>query len=146
MIWFLKGISIFLSLFLLGSCSLQSEGAAENEIDETAFLYPEFIDEILLFQHDNHDKIDSIGFKIAEINDSLFYHPYTNNIENNAFIFSATKIEFFKPFLRLDVFKESFVAKDGDYQVWRMLSEVNKIEASVEPHPTIGWVLVFRKI
>lgn len=87
--------------------------------------------------------IDSLGTELVNDFPSLEFHPYTNLIEQNVFIFSANKVMDFE-FL-LDYFDLHREKKNSNYQVWRReINGAKILDFSIEPHPVYKWIFVVR--
>lgn len=150
MVW-LKKVTLFILsaiIILLTSCeSARSKSEVEQEEATTKenFISSFFI-QIQNWNDQSISTIDSLGFKISEIDSSLTFLPYSNEYENKSFVFTSRDKNAFLAFEESNFLSQSKPIQQLDYKVWRKkLNELQILDFSIEPHPVLGWLFVVRK-
>lgn len=91
-------------------------------------------------------ELEKLGFQIMDLDSLVQFYKYNNSYEHNAFIFSANAPNHLNNFLNHPFLASEQATTNQDYQVWRKEIDGQKLlDISVEPHPVLKHVLIFRK-
>ncbi|SRR5690554_763160 len=150
MIWLKKVTLFILSLLFitLTSCeSIRSKSEIpQEEILSQEDLIAHFFIQIQHWSNLSIPIIDSLGFQISEMDTSLTFLPYSNDYENKSFLFATKNKSAFSAFEESTFLSESKPIKHSSYKVWRKnLNNLQVLDISIEPHPTLEWVFVVRE-
>ncbi|MBW7868549.1 MAG: hypothetical protein H3C31_09520 [Brumimicrobium sp.] len=152
--WFKKGIFYMLSGFWLLSGCDSNDTVAIKGITETNEVEAN-IEEITLnsffsfiqdeWTPENIQQIDNAGIKIAEIENDIFFLPYSNEYEPSTFIFYTKTQEELKLFENHEFLGQPLPSNSPEYKIWRKENMGQKIlDISIEPHPILGWICQIR--
>ena len=149
MIWLKKMILFIPSTFLIVLTSCNSvDNKTDSEQGNTISkeeLISELFSRIQTWNDQTISLIDSLGFEIDHIDSSLTFLPYSNEHENNSFIFIANDRKSFKPFEESSFLSENIKIQRKKYRVWRKhINNLQILDISIEPHPSLNWVLIIR--
>ena len=146
-----KGILVILSGFILfGSCQTQPAQQMNKKQTEgktsTKELIQTFFDEVKIGDKERIQTINEIGQHIAKKDSFIQFFAFQNAYENNAFLFSANRKEQLNVLKKNSLLEEAVKTSTEQYTVWRpKIAGPQTLDISIEPHPTLHWVLVVRR-
>lgn len=149
MVWLKKEILFILSTILitLSSCGGQEKLQDQKEERKSTKeeLISAFFEQIQSWNKNNISVIDSIGNEISRLDSSLSFLPLKNDYEPRSFVFTTNDKQNFLPFEESDYLINSDFSQQSSYKVWRkQLNELQILDLSIEPHPTLNWLFVIR--
>ncbi|HLW30039.1 MAG TPA: hypothetical protein VKX29_04215 [Brumimicrobium sp.] len=149
MAWLKRGILFILSLITIVFLSCENTiNISKNEQSKVVSkeeLVQTFFSKVQSWSKELIPRIDSLGIEIGQSDSILTFYPFINDYEPNSFIFSAKDKSSFYIFEQSEFLKQSEVAQQSSYKVWRKkLNELQILDFSIEPHPTLGWLFVTR--
>lgn len=149
MTWSKRVTLCILSVFFITLISCESTRnkpeAAKEEIITKEDLVSDLFKHVQNWNDLSIPLIDSIGFQISQMDSTLTFLPYSNEYEPKSFVFQAAEKEAFRAFEESDFLSQSKVIKHSTYKVWRKeLNELQILDLSIEPHPTLNWVFIVR--
>lgn len=149
MVWLKKEILFILSIVSIAFTSCENISNSNKEIRDPKItkekLVSVFFSEIQNWNDESIEIIDSLGGQISKIDSSLTFLPYQNEYESRSFIFTTKDIDAFQVFEESTFLNQTTASQQSSYKVWRKkLNELQILDISIEPHPTLDWIFVIR--
>lgn len=146
----LKKVTLFILsalLLIFSSCeSVHNKSGNNQEEISKEDLINNLFNSLQTWNESSIPLIDSIGFEISKMDSSLSFLPYLNEYEKHSFVFVAKDRNELKSFEESSFLSDEIEIEKSGYSVWRKkTNEVELLDISIEPHPSLGWLLVIRK-
>ncbi|HLV41717.1 MAG TPA: hypothetical protein VKY37_05520 [Brumimicrobium sp.] len=149
MAW-LKKVTLFILSAVLITFTSCERARNKAEIEKSGIISKEelivrFFNKIQNWRTESVEAIDSLGYQISQLDSSLNFLPYLNDYDNGAFIFTSNNKGAFDIFENSSFLNKSIVSEQNNYKVWRKkLNNLQILDLSIEPHPTLDWIFVIR--
>ena len=143
--WWKKGILFFLSSWWLIACDTHVK-EAEVDSSEEEVTAISVVSHFVETEEMGMQLMDSLLVAMNKAQTELIGHTKQNAIDNGNWLISAAEKNLFDELVALLTNHEQATFYSmGELQLWRITAQNKKLrEVSLSPHPTAGYVLLFR--